>query len=392
MFFGSPHFYKHSDAECECTAKADTVTVVTSSGYRDRSDSDDSEESQLLYMAVPIPRGEEDSVQDKGGSVAASEDIEDGRQEATPSADIECIKEATPLPKWQNSKAKARLISELSDSVSDIHLYLGEAGKDYGKGNWRKVNFDKIKEKFVDSRWDSGNYRESLKRLLLHYIEKTGPFMSTMEVIEPWYTSPGNVSPAYALLFSLMMKEDSMKRLESMTIREIWESCDEFQKYDFDKFTGSSGYVSNMKNLTSKRKSQIMNERAAFDRDKLVIQTTNDSGRGYPKWNKHPASNLLYEDEKSGRAKELKPKRLWESRTEYQDFPLSVFRKHVYQERMARLAAPYWQHKRNQNAKKMYEKSRELIRGWKAGQLQRDVEDIIQDWGRMNLDNDAQPS
>ena len=242
MFFGSPHFYKHSDAECECTAKADTVTVVTKptgSGYRyrDRSDSDDSEESQLLYMAVPSPRGEEDSVQDKGGSVAASEDIEDGRQEATPSADIECIKEATPLPKWQNSKAKARLISELSDSVSDIHLYLGEAGKDYGKGNWRKVNFDKIKEKFVDSRWDSGNYRESLKRLLLHYIEKTGPFMSTMEVIalSLRYVSHSLCLPTCShLIIDSSDDDDDDVEVDTDTVADASSSHDDTPSIEFD--------------------------------------------------------------------------------------------------------------------------------------------------------------
>ena len=328
-------------------------------------------------------KNEVDIVTDESDSVGEGVAI-NVAQQPTP----ESMEEVTPLPRWQNSRAKARLVREISNTESDIHLYLGEAGKDYGKSNWRNVNFDQINQKFVDSRWDTKNFKESLKRLLIHYIDKTGPFMPTVEVIEPWYTSPRNVSPAYAMLFTLMMKEESMKKLESMTDREIWESCSEFQKYDFGKFTGSSGYISNMKKMTSKRKGKIQEERAAFERDMLIIQMTNDSGRGYPKWNKHPASDLLHEDEKSGRAKELKPKKLWESRQEYQDFPLSVFRKHVYQERMARLAAPFWQHKRNHNAKKMYEKSLELMKGWRADQLQRDVDDIVKNWGRMNLDDD----
>ena len=44
-----------------------------------------------------------------------------------------------------------------------------------------------------------------------------------------------------------------------------------------------------------------------------------------PFWDTHKASELLEVDEESGRAKELKPKALWESRKENQDFPLCVF-------------------------------------------------------------------
>ena len=73
------------------------------------------------------------------------------------------------------------------------------------------------------------------------------------------------------------------------------------------------------------------------------------------------------------------------SREEYQDFPLKVFRKHVYQERMAQLAAPCWQHKRNQNAKKMYEESLELIKEWHGGQFARDMDEIVGRWETINF-------
>ena len=201
----------------------------------DSSEDDNEGDDGSDKSEVDIVTDESESL---GEEVAIS--LDDVAQHPTP----ESIEEATPLPRWQNSKAKARLVKEISNNLSDIYLCLGEAGKDYGKGNWSNINFGQIKQKFVDSRWDTKNFKESLKRLHLHYIDKTGPFTPAVEVIEPWYTSPRNVSPAYAMLFTLMMKEESMRKLESMTNREVWESCSEFQKYDFSKFTGSSGYIS----------------------------------------------------------------------------------------------------------------------------------------------------
>lgn len=247
---------------------------------------------------------------------------------------------------------------------------------------WQDVNFGLLQRLYADGRYTSGNFRENVKRLLIHFRNSTGPFEPAEDAVERWYTSPSNVSKAYALLFALMMKDDSMRSLNSMSDIEIWRSHDEFQKYEFDKF---KGYIANMKKLTRRRKELIMEEQKAFDNDVRIVELSEDSGRGYPKWNTHPASDLLHEDETSGRAKEMKPHELWMSRVEYQDFPLRVFRKHVYQERMAQLAAPCWQHKRNQNAKKMYEESFKLIKEWHGGQFARDMDEIVGRWETSNF-------
>ena len=47
----------------------------------------------------------------------------------------------TPLPRWQESRAKSRLIEELSNPMSDIHLLLGD---NYGENNWKTVKFKQI--------------------------------------------------------------------------------------------------------------------------------------------------------------------------------------------------------------------------------------------------------
>ena len=89
---------------------------------------------------------------------------------------------------------------------------------------------------------------------------------------------------------------------------------------------------------------------------------------------------LLEEDETSGVAREIKPQQLWKSRVEYQDFPLAVFRKHIYQVRTKQLAAPYWQYKRNKNAKKRFEEVEEMMKEWHQAKFNKSMEGLIADW------------
>ena len=104
------------------------------------------------------------------------------------------------------------------------------------------------------------------------------------------------------------------------------------------------------------------------------------SSRGIPFWNRHPASDLLHQDEMNGIAKGMKPRDLWMSRIEYQDFPLCVFRKHIYQEGTRQLAVPYWQYKRNKNAKKNFEEAEEMMKQWHNVQFEKSMEGLIAVW------------
>jgi len=81
-------------------------------------------------------------------------------------------------------------------------------------------------------------------------------------------------------------------------------------------------------------------------------------------WEMHKASELLEKDEESGRAQELKPMALWKSRTVYQDFPIDVFCKHIYQLQSKQLAAPFWQYKRNMIARMKYEEVERWMKEW----------------------------
>jgi hypothetical protein len=155
-----------------------------------------------------------------------------------------------------------------------------------------------------------------MKQLLVHLRNKTGPFVEVGEdcgknVVEKWYTSINTVSKEYSLLFPLLMNDVSSTALSCMTVEDIWHSDQHFQQYELVKF---KEYYKNMVKWTNKQKQVLHNEYKAYKDDMLRFQQSNYTVRGYPFWDTHKASELLEVDEESGKAKELKPKALWESR------------------------------------------------------------------------------
>ena len=270
-----------------------------------------------------------------------------------------------PTP-WGKSTAKIRIIDELSDPRSDIHLYIGQ----YSDTSFANVNFNVLLQKYAGNKYNPGRFRDNMKRLLTHLHNKTGPFEEKVaghkkNGVEKWYTSVKNVSKAYSLLFSLLMNDASSTALARMSIEEVWQSDQLFQQYELEKF---KEYYKSMVKRTDKRKQSINDEYKAYQADMLKLPRCNTTTRGYPFWDTHKASELLKDDEESGRAKNLKPTALWKSRKEYQDFPIPVFRKHIYQLRTKRLAAPFWQYKRNMNAKEKYEEGEKMMKEWHNNQ------------------------
>ncbi|KAL7525981.1 hypothetical protein ACHAXR_006714 [Thalassiosira sp. AJA248-18] len=286
-----------------------------------------------------------------------------------------------PPSPWGTSKSKQKIINELADKKSDIHLLIGC----YTPSDFSNVNFKQILQKYAGNRYKGSNFRENMKRLLKHHLNETGPFK--VEEVEPWYTSANNVSRAYSLLFMLYMDPTKYSIISGMTTDQIYASHPQFQLYGPDKF---KTYNDNMKNLTSKRKKQMRAEEASFKRDMLKLPKINKTSRGYPFWHTHQASELMKNhitDEMLGKVEKTKPQQLWKSRAEYQAFPLSIFRKHIYQERSKQLAAPYWQHKRNKNAQKKYEEADEILKEWNQIQINGKIDGLVGDWGKLNLGN-----
>lgn len=353
-------------------------------GEFDSDDEDDAFSSSSLSSISTIDSGvsEFELVDDNSGT------INDGDHQpnsttttimiAIPSPSSSPNDEHPPTP-WAKSTAKKRIIDELSDPTSNIHLFIGQ----YKPPNFANVNFSVILNKYAGDKYKSGNFKDNMKRLLTHLYNNTGPFEEVCEgrrkdKVEKWYTSANNVSKAYSLLFSLLMNDAGFKVLSRMNVKEIWQSDPQFQQYELEKF---KEYYKNMLKRTNTRKRLLLDENKAYHDDMLKCPRRQETIRGYPFWDTHKASELLEEDEESGKAKELTPKELWATRKEYQDFPLSVFRKHIYQLRSKRSATIFWQYKRNMNARKKYEEVEGMMKEWYSGRC----DDLIEDLDKMTI-------
>lgn len=291
--------------------------------------------------------------------------------------------ENRPPTPWGSSSSKKRIIAELKDENSNIHNFIGQ----YTSTDFHNVNFSALLLKFAGNKYNPNLFKGNMKRLLVHLLNKTGPFKGDIEggrpaVVEKWYTSPNNVSKAYDLLFSLHMNPTTFRSIDQMSAEEIWKSSPLFQQYELNKF---KEHLKKMSKRTKDRKHLIQQEHDAFLADMLAIPPKSLTSRGYPFWYTHPACDLLEEDEIGGNTVTMKPKELWKSRKEYQDFPLDIFRKHIYQLRTKRLAAPYWQFKRNKTARKQYEKDIERMTSeWNHVRFEESMEDVIARWNAMS--------
>ena len=65
--------------------------------------------------------------------------------------------------------------------------------------------------------------------------------------------------------------------------------------------------------------------------DRVAFPPMTHDVDGRRRWEGSAAEKLLKEDMKEGMHKIMKPKELWESRAEYAEFELKVFRNHIYQ-------------------------------------------------------------
>ena len=156
---------------------------------------------------------------------------------------------------------------------------------------------------------------------------------SQKKTIEPW-TSGNKMSKACALLFKLFM--DRTSGVQNMEEKN-WKSHKCFQDYPLNEF---KGYVDAIIEKTNARKKLIQEEEEAYRAYAVANPRRELTDRNIPFWDTHSAKKLLENDVADGTANAMASKKqLWQSRDEYQKFPLSVFQDHFYQERRKQLAA-----------------------------------------------------
>ena len=250
-----------------------------------------------------------------------------------------------PSP-WRNSRAKQRVISSLKDATSEI------------------LELKQIHLKFAP-RYLFKRFKSNYKRLLAQFEGKTGVFaeqQSDGEIeeepeVEAWYTA-GRISKGYSLLYNLYMEPEGTG-IESMSVRELWQSDAHFRCYEFELF---EEYNRKMINLTKKHKKLVDQDEADFKHDMSLFPEKDVTLRGEPFWFSHPAKLLLKGDIKSGLLSSMKPSELRQTRDEYKAFSPQKFCKEVHHEKQRQRAKPFWVWNRNKDAREIHEKEVELLR------------------------------
>ena len=167
---------------------------------------------------------------------------------------------------------------------------------------------------------------------------------------------------------------DDKSNVHSMSDEEVYNSHPWFQNYSYKKFEKYLSVIKeaaeNLRDVVSNDEQEILAELAAFPRGDVTIH-------GYPFWDTHDASALLEVDVREG--DEMMPKELWESRAQYQDFPLEVFRNHIYQAKRKMREEPGWVLKRNEKAKKLHEEDiRKNKNKWEAKENEAEIKALVE--------------
>ena len=159
--------------------------------------------------------------------------------------------------------------------------------------------------------------------------------------------SPWRTSDAKKDLASLL-DEDSDGRIHAMSVDDVYMLSPLFQVYE------KANFKTNLKNLKESirktREQAVLHEEALRHDRKLV--PVKPTPRGYPRFDTSVAKQLLEKDVKDNKHKGIKPRIFQQSRPEYLDFPLDVFRKHIYQAEYAQNGRSYWMHKKKTQEEK----------------------------------------
>ena len=180
-----------------------------------------------------------------------------------------------------------------------------------------------------------------------------------LEIIQgiPW-----EYHPVKAFLLNKLVENDFPADPKKMAPFDVWNKyCDE------DIFEGMEYNSTFTRRLLSLRKKFIEGKnRANDDLEAFKIAKTNHpppsiNHRGEPQWNGSDAQRWLKVDVREKKHDNLKPKEMWESRAEYQEFYLWTFRDHIYQEIKLEKYLRYLKEKDKKKQNEVKEKAKKKI-------------------------------
>lgn len=161
--------------------------------------------------------------------------------------------------------------------------------------------------------------------------------------------SPWIKSRAKAKLRSLLQDESSW--IQCCSPEQIHAADDDFKQYPIARFKVN---FNNLKASIEVDRQCVLFDEAAFKQHEEKFPRNPTTERGYKYWNKHPAEKRLHDMVKQGETSNRKPEDIRHDHPDFQDFPPSVFRQHLYQEKRRLKEGVFWQKKRNDKAHKKH--------------------------------------
>ena len=158
---------------------------------------------------------------------------------------------------------------------------------------------------------------------------------------------PPPLSPwRYSKTKKQLIKDIKDGNIDWMPPKEVHAFRPEYEKRPYTNFRN------NLKNLRDSLHMFIGladEDEAALLHDEALNLRKNS--KPYPRWHGSEAEGLLKVDIDNGLYVPKKARELHNSREEYQEFPLEVFRGHIHQENRSRRERPYWLARRAEQEK-----------------------------------------
>jgi hypothetical protein len=119
-------------------------------------------------------------------------------------------------------------------------------------------------------------------------------------------------------------------RAVDMPPLDVYNSRPVYQEHGYEQFRDRLNAL--RKQIREKRDNSLQ-DAAALEHDRAIHPKASHDHRGILRWEGSEAEQQLRQDVIDQKDRSLKPKELWASNDKYKQFPLPVFRGHIYQER-----------------------------------------------------------
>jgi len=187
---------------------------------------------------------------------------------------------------------------------------------------------------------------------------------------------PWRKSQAKERIREQLLKDDSLMDVDEHV---IYQMSEDHKQYEESRFVSN---VKSLKKVIKEEKERVAFEEAAMINDRQKFPKAGMTYWKYIRFDTSEAKEALRKDVKEKLHTTMKPQVLQQTNESYQQFPLAVFRKHIYQEEYAQLGRSYWMNKKKEKAE------REKAAKKKAKKMNREDRDPLFDKTVAQLKDD----